>query len=205
MTTQIDKFQFIVFRYKLFSNYVFIFKTNFYFYIMYRHNHSEIEKRRRDKMNTYITELASIIPMSHNMSRKLDKLTVLRMAVQHMKSVQGIVNSFTEGHYKPPFLSDQDLNKLITQVNNRFFGKILLYECLNHNFIMFQAAEGFVFAVSCDHGKILYISKSVTQVLNYLPVSIKNVKFFKIFLKMFIRMILNESNIIWITGRFGWK
>lgn len=78
-------------------------------------------------MNTYITELASMIPMCHNMSRKLDKLTVLRMAVQHMKSIRGTVNSYTEGHYKLPFVSDQVLNKLITQVNNIFSGVILSY------------------------------------------------------------------------------
>lgn len=68
-------------------------------------------------MNTYITELASMIPKCHTMSRKLDKLTVLRMAVQHMKTIRGTVNSYTEGHYKLPFLTDQDMNNLITQVS----------------------------------------------------------------------------------------
>lgn len=119
--------------------------------------------------------------MCHTMSRKLDRLSVLRMAVQHMKSIRGTVNSYTEGHYKPPFLSDQDLKNLITRVSRTCFMYsiiILLYfPCFSTSYLctntILQAAEGFVFAVSCDHGKILYISKSVTQVLNYLPVSIQ--------------------------------
>lgn len=58
-------------------------------------------------MTAYITELSDMVPTCSALARKPDKLTILRMAVSHMKSLRGSGNTNADGSYKPSFLTDQ--------------------------------------------------------------------------------------------------
>ena len=188
-----------------------------------RQNHSEIEKRRRNKMNNYINELSLLIPTCVAMSRKMDKLTVLRLAVQHVKSLRyfhlfkKILNPDQLSERNPAFYAEimnnfhnfallfnsfrknilmelrvftnrqniTSLNIWILPSNWRFFwrfcrGSIHAYSESSRrpsnlsdsdliSLILNSAPDeaGFLFVVDTARGRILYVSESVSKVLNY--------------------------------------
>lgn len=131
-----------------------------------RVTHSEIERRRREKMNRYIDEIAQLLPI--DAVKKLDKLTVLRVAVDTIKQLNGKKDQrvgrwaywlFTgsssktssTGFGKQIYLNDNELLELtlatIDQIGNHFF-----------------------LIIECETGRICYASTSTEATLGYKPV-----------------------------------
>ncbi|CAF1597852.1 unnamed protein product [Adineta ricciae] len=118
-----------------------------------RENHCEIERRRRVKMATYFTELCDMVPTCSNLARKPDKLTILRMAAQFMKTLRAnnhllssnaITTAQQQDSHKPSFLNDQELK-----------------------YIMVESCDAFLFALDCDNLHVIYVSDAIQHILSY--------------------------------------
>ncbi|KRZ03506.1 Aryl hydrocarbon receptor nuclear translocator-like protein 1, partial [Trichinella zimbabwensis] len=137
-------------------------------------NHSKIEKRRRDKLNAYITEISALVPNCSPGSPKLDKLTVLKFALQHIKRYLNANAKYLSS--VPKIFCEIDLDRLFE-----------------------EAVDGFCMIVMKRCGRIAYASESVQQYLGYKRNDMLNKSFYDLIhpkdLLTFKKQIYNGNDI----------
>uniref|UniRef100_A0A3P9CXL6 Circadian locomoter output cycles protein kaput n=1 Tax=Maylandia zebra TaxID=106582 RepID=A0A3P9CXL6_9CICH len=111
-----------------------------------RVSRNKSEKKRRDQFNVLIKELGTMLPGN---TRKMDKSTILQKSIDFLHKHKEIAaqSESTEirQDWKPPFLSNEEFTQL-----------------------MLEALDGFFLAIMAD-GNIIYVSESVTSLLEHLP------------------------------------
>uniref|UniRef100_A0A674PJQ1 Circadian locomoter output cycles protein kaput n=1 Tax=Takifugu rubripes TaxID=31033 RepID=A0A674PJQ1_TAKRU len=111
-----------------------------------RVSRNKSEKKRRDQFNVLIKELGTMLPGN---TRKMDKSTILQKSIdflcKHKEIAAQSESSEIRQDWKPPFLSNEEFTQL-----------------------MLEALDGFFIAIMTD-GNILYVSESITSLLEHLP------------------------------------
>ncbi|XP_075400412.1 circadian locomoter output cycles protein kaput isoform X2 [Tenrec ecaudatus] len=111
-----------------------------------RVSRNKSEKKRRDQFNVLIKELGSMLPGN---ARKMDKSTVLQKSIDFLRKHKEITAQSDASEipqdWKPTFLSNEEFTQL-----------------------MLEALDGFFLAIMTD-GSIIYVSESVTSLLEHLP------------------------------------
>ncbi|TMS35990.1 hypothetical protein L596_003265 [Steinernema carpocapsae] len=105
-------------------------------------HHSEVEKRRRDRMNSLLNQLALLVPSAVN--KKYDKLTILRLALQYINTIQ-----------------NSDLNDI------NLFGpsSSITYNDLRE--MLEQLGDHFLFLTSTQTAEICFVGENVSEKLSW--------------------------------------
>ncbi|KAL3880091.1 hypothetical protein ACJMK2_032360 [Sinanodonta woodiana] len=106
------------------------------------------EKVRRDRLNSYITELASEIPAIACHQRRVDKATVLRLTVSYLKLHHGLKKKKLTQLWRPKFLAWDKIRNVLDEATN-----------------------GVLMVISKD-GSILYVSSKVITHLGHTQVDL---------------------------------
>nr|XP_027228744.1 aryl hydrocarbon receptor nuclear translocator-like protein 1 [Penaeus vannamei] len=108
------------------------------------------EKMRRDKLNNYVTELASIVPLVSGANKRVDKTSVLRLAANFIRIHKK----------KSKWINVMPKRKIITHFNTSY-----LTVCLP------QAIGGFLMVVTST-GKVLYVSEAMEEIFGHSQVDL---------------------------------
>uniref|UniRef100_A0AAQ6A643 Circadian locomoter output cycles protein kaput n=1 Tax=Amphiprion ocellaris TaxID=80972 RepID=A0AAQ6A643_AMPOC len=121
-------------------------KENVLYFYINSVSRNKSEKKRRDQFNVLIKELGTMLPGN---TRKMDKSTILQKSIdflhKHKENAAHSESTEIRQDWKPPFLSNEEFTQL-----------------------MLEALDGFFLAIMTD-GNIIYVSESVSSLLEHLP------------------------------------
>ncbi|KFO10753.1 Aryl hydrocarbon receptor, partial [Balearica regulorum gibbericeps] len=119
---------------------------------------SNPSKRHRDRLNQELNKLTGLLPFPEDVCTRLDKLSILRLAVGYLKVKSYMMDHPTDSSRSTPVrtLPDEEPCHLWIEAMESNSG-------LN---LRFQALNGFVIAVTGD-GYIFYISSTVQDYLGF--------------------------------------
>ncbi|KAK4877506.1 hypothetical protein RN001_010012 [Aquatica leii] len=110
-----------------------------------REMRNRAEKMRRDKLNSFIGELATLVPMVARSAKRMDKTSILRLTATHLRIYQTLLN----GKNSP---TNTDFPKV-----DQFVLEQLVFEQLS----------GFLLILT-NSGKIVFVSHTVENLLGHL-------------------------------------
>ncbi|XP_030342141.1 aryl hydrocarbon receptor-like isoform X1 [Strigops habroptila] len=118
---------------------------------------SNPSKRHRDRLNQELSKLTGLLPFPEDVRTRLDKISILRLAVGYLKVKSYLLAMDVGGYMLDQTRGPGGSRWMDPQVNRKLFpeGELLL-----------QALNGFIIAVTGD-GFIFYISPTVQDYLGF--------------------------------------
>jgi len=120
--------------------------------------HSVTEKNRRQKMNKRLSDLSNCLVIgSAQRQKKFNKITILKMAVEHMKNSKASNSISNNNFFSQNYLNFEELQSLALDQQDEF-----------------------LIVIKADSGKILYASDTCVTSIGYQPKELIDKVFFEI-------------------------